>query len=268
MYIEELRFILFRRRTAISLFVLGAISVLLGVVVATFGNGNGRGGGGNPFLNQISHNGVFLGVSAITTAQIVIIPLVICVAAGEAFAQEAAYGTLRYLLISPISRLRLLVVKALALSTYAFIAIIFMATVGLIVGAILFPVGNVTTLSGSTVSYLDGVVRLYGVALVEVLSVMSIVGLGVMASTLTDSAIGAASISFGIVVILEILNNIPQLVHFAPLMLSNYFSASNDIFRSPIAYSNVVKDLYEQLGWMAVTYLVSWARLSTKDITS
>ncbi len=267
MYIEELRFIFFRRRTAISFFVLGAIALLLGIVVATFGNGRG-GGGGNPFLDQISHNGVFLGVSAITTAQIVIIPLVISVAAGEAFAQEAAYGTLRYLLISPISRLRLLVVKALALSTYAFAAIIFMATVGLIVGAILFPVGNVTTLSGTTVSYIDGVARLYGVALVEILSVMSIVGLGIMASTLTDSAIGAASISFGIVVILEILNNIPQLVHFAPLMLSNYFSASNDIFRSPIVYANVLKDLYEQLGWMAVTYLVSWARLSTKDITS
>jgi ABC-2 type transport system permease protein len=267
MYIEELRFIFFRRRTAISFFVLGAIALLLGIVVATFGNGRG-GGGGNPFLDQISHNGVFLGVSAITTAQIVIIPLVISVAAGEAFAQEAAYGTLRYLLISPISRLRLLVVKALALSTYAFAAIIFMATVGLIVGAILFPVGNVTTLSGTTVSYIDGVARLYGVALVEILSVMSIVGLGIMVSTLTDSAIGAASISFGIVVILEILNNIPQLVHFAPLMLSNYFSASNDIFRSPIVYANVLKDLYEQLGWMAVTYLVSWARLSTKDITS
>lgn len=267
MYIEELRFIFFRRRTAISFFVLGAIALLLGIVVATFGNGRG-GGGGNPFLDQISHNGVFLGVSAITTAQIVIIPLVIAVAAGEAFAQEAAYGTLRYLLISPISRFRLLIVKALALSTYAFAAIIFMATVGLIVGAILFPVGNVTTLSGTTVSYFDGVARLYGVALVEILSVMSIVGLGIMASTLTDSAIGAASISFGIVVILEILNNIPQLVHFAPLMLSNYFSASNDIFRSPIVYVNVLKDLYEQLGWMAVTYLVSWARLSTKDITS
>ncbi|MDA8197629.1 MAG: ABC transporter permease subunit [Actinomycetota bacterium] len=267
MYIEELRFIFFRRRTAISFFVLGAISLLLGIVVATFGNGRG-GGGGNPFLDQISHNGVFLGVSAITTAQIVIIPLVISVAAGEAFAQEAAYGTLRYLLISPVSRVRLLIVKALALSTYALAAVLFMATVGLIVGAILFPVGNVTTLSGTTVSYLDGVLRLYGVALVEVLSVMSIVGLGIMASTLTDSAIGAASISFGIVVILEILNNIPQLVHFAPLMLSNYFSASNDIFRSPIVYSNVLKDLYEQLGWMAVTYLVSWARITTKDITS
>ncbi|CAG4901657.1 MULTISPECIES: ABC transporter permease [Acidithrix] len=267
MFIEELRFILFRRRTLISFIVLAAIPIILGLVVATFGVGNG-GNGPNPFIDQITHNGVFLSITAITTSQFVIIPLIISIVAGEAFASEAASGTLRYLLISPIRRSRILIIKSSAILTYALLASLFMVVIGLIVGALLFPIGAVTTLSGSQIPLSQGIIRVLGLGFFEGISVFSVVAIGVMASTLTDSAIGASAISFGFVVIVEILNTIPQLIHFAPIMLPNYWGAGTDLFRNPVIFSGIYKDFLEQLGWMALAFSIAWARFSTKDITS
>ena len=267
MFLEELAFIFKRRRTLVSFAVLAAIPTLLGVVVLTLGGPQGN-GGGPAFFDRITHNGVFLGVTAITTSQLIIMPLLISIVAGESFATEATYGTLRYLLVSPVGRSKLLVVKAAATLVYAIAAGIFVVVVGLIVGAILFPVGSVVTLSGTVIPLSDGVTRVMFTGLLAGVSMFSIVAIGLFASTLTDSAIGAAAITFGVVIILSILDGIPQLVNISPLFLSHYWSSGIDLFRSPITFSQIEKNMVEQLGWMVVFFSAAWARFSTKDLVS
>ncbi len=266
MFLEELTFILKRRRTLVSFAVLAAIPILVGTVLATLGGP--KQGNGPAFINEVTNNGVFLGVTSISTSQLVVIPLVIAIVAGESLSAEASYGTLRYLLLSPISRTRLLVVKSFAVLCYAVIACLFMVFVGVVFGAILFPVGNVITLSGTSVPLLDGILRVIGMGLLAAISTFSIVAIGIFASTLTDSAIGAAAITFGATVVIVILNNIPELVQVAPLMFSNYWASGADLFRSPITYHFIIKNLIEQLGWMTIFFLGAWARFSTKDISS
>lgn len=268
MFIEELGFILKRRRTLISFALLAAIPILLGTVLATLGSpGNGN-GNGPAFINQITNNGVFLGVTAITTSQFVVIPLLISIVAGEAISAEAANGTLRYLLIAPANRTRLLIFKSLAVLSYAVIACLFMVVVGIVYGSILFPIGNVVTLSGTSIPLFDGILRVIGIGLLEAVSTFSIIAIGVFASSLTDSSIGAAAITFGTTIVIVILNNIPELVHVAPLMLSNYWTSGVDLFRSPVSYHLIINNLLEQVGWMVIFFSAAWARFSTKDITS
>ncbi len=267
MFLEELRFVFARRRTLISFLVLAAIPILLGVVVATLG-GPQNTGQGPPFFDRITHNGVFLGVTAITSAQLVIIPLIVAIVAGEAFASEASNGTLRYLLVVPVTRNKLLLTKSLVILVYSAAAAIFVVIVGLVVGAVLFPIGSVVTLSGTSISLLDGIARVLLVGLLAGVSTFSIVALGIFASTLTDSAIGAAAITFGVVIVLSILDGIPQLAGISPLFLGHYWTSGLDLFRSPVTYSQIGKNLIEQAGWMIIFFSAAWARFSTKDLLS
>ena len=143
-----------------------------------------------------------------------------------------------------------------------------MVVVGLIVGATLFPIGTVVTLSGTQISLLDGIWRLLLVGLLAGASTFSIVAVGVFASTLTDSTIGAASVTFGTVIILSILDGIPQLANIAPLFLTHYWQTSIDLMRSPMVWSGILKNLLEQAGWMVVFFGAAWARFTTKDVLS
>ncbi len=68
-------------------------------------------GQGPPFLDRVSHNGLFVAFTAMVVATPLFLPLTIAVVAGDTIAGEASTGTLRYLLIAPVNRARLLVVK-------------------------------------------------------------------------------------------------------------------------------------------------------------
>ena len=268
MFLEELGYVLKRRRTLVSFALLAAIPIFLGVVLDIVGSPGGGHGQGPAFFDKVTHNGVFLGFTAVLTAQLIIIPLIVSIAAGDTIAGEATEGKLRYLLSAPVSRTRLLAMKSLVALVYATAAALTVVLVGLIVGSALFPIGPVVTLSGTQISLLDGIWRLLLVGLLAAASTFSIVAVGVFASTLTDSTIGAAAVTFGAVIILSILDGIPQLAHIAPLFLTHYWQTSIDLMRSPVVWSGILKNLLEQAGWMVVFFGAAWARFTTKDVLS
>ncbi|MDA8103092.1 MAG: ABC transporter permease subunit [Nitrospiraceae bacterium] len=268
MFLEELGYVLKRRRTLVSFALLAAIPIFLGVVLDIVGSPGGGHGQGPAFFDKVTHNGVFLGFTAVLTAQLIIIPLIVSIAAGDTIAGEATDGKLRYLLSAPVSRTRLLAMKSLVALVYATAAALTVVLVGLIVGSALFPIGPVVTLSGTQISLLDGIWRLLLVGLLAAASTFSIVAVGVFASTLTDSTIGAAAVTFGAVIILSILDGIPQLAHIAPLFLTHYWQTSIDLMRSPVVWSGILKNLLEQAGWMVVFFGAAWARFTTKDVLS
>ena len=80
------------------------------------------------------------------------LPLTIGVVAGDTIAGEAGLGTLRYLLVAPAGRVRLLLVKYAGGGRFCLAAPLTVALAGAAIGASLFPVGPVTLLSGDVVS--------------------------------------------------------------------------------------------------------------------
>src|SRR5438309_6704959 len=93
-----------RIRTYVLGFGLLLISVLPTIVLAATGHG---GEGGPPFLNDVRTNGLFGALTALAVAQPFFLPLGTALLAGETMAAEASAGTLRYLLIRPVGRIRL-----------------------------------------------------------------------------------------------------------------------------------------------------------------
>jgi ABC-2 type transport system permease protein len=245
--------------------VLCCFPVLIGVAVKLSAPSND--GDGPPFLSQVTDNGLFLVFTSLTVLLPFFLPLAVSVAAGEAIAGEANIGTLRNLLVVPVSRTRLLMVKFFGSVVFAFLCTVSVALVGVVVGLVLFPHGAVTLLSGATISYGDALWRGLLVAGYVTLMLAGLCGIGMFVSTLTEVPIGAMAATAVLAIVSEIADSIPQINAIHPYLFSHPWLSFGDLLRSPISWHGVELGVLTQVAYLAVFLPLAWARLQTKDIT-
>jgi ABC-2 type transport system permease protein len=265
LYKGELSLVLRRRRNLALLGVLSVIPILIGVAVYL---STPRGGEGPAFLGQITGNGLFLVFTALTVSLPVFLPLVVGVVAGDSIAGEAGSGTLRYLLTVPVTRGRVLVVKTLGVATFTALAVLTVALVGLVVGAILFGLGPMTLLSGDTVSLGSGLARALGVAAYVMVALYGLAAGGLLISTLTENAIAAMATTIGLVVLSALLDAVPQLSAIHPWLLTHNWLGFGELLRSNVDTSALLRWSGLHLTYAAVFLSLAWARMQTKDVTS
>ncbi|MFD0316654.1 ABC transporter permease [Streptomyces flavalbus] len=266
----------FRRwRTLALLGVLAAVPILVGVAVkietsdgSSVGGGGGEGGEGPAFIAQITNNGLFLVFTALAATLPFFLPMAIGVVAGDAVAGEANAGTLRYLLVAPAGRTRLLLTKYATVITFCLAATLVVALSALTVGALLFPLGELTTISGTRISFGEGLLRALLIALVVAASLIGVAALGLFVSTLTNSGIAAMATTVGLLITIQILDQIPQLDALQPYFFSHYWLSFADLMREPVYWDDLVKNLGLQGLYAAVFGSAAWARFTAKDITA
>jgi ABC-2 type transport system permease protein len=262
---SELRLVLRRRRNIALVAVLCCFPVLIGTAVKLSAPSND--GDGPPFLSQVTDNGLFLVFTSLTVLLPFFLPLAVSVAAGEAIAGEANIGTLRNLLVVPVSRTRLLTVKFFSSVVFALLCTVAVALVGVVVGLVLFPHGAVTLLSGSTISYGDALWRALLVAGYVTLMLAGLCAIGMFVSTLTEVPIGAMAATAVLAIVSEIADSIPQINAIHPYLFSHPWLSFGDLLRSPISWHGVEMGVLTQVAYLAVFLPLAWARLQTKDIT-
>ncbi|MET7870567.1 ABC transporter permease [Streptomyces cyaneofuscatus] len=272
---SEITTTLRRHRTYALLAVLAAVPVLIGIAVRIETGGGGSGSGGGPdggggpaFLTQVTNNGLFLVFAALAATLPVFLPMAVGVIAGDAIAGEASGGTLRYLLVAPAGRTRLLLAKYASVLTFCLVATFVVAASALAVGALLFPVGEVTTISGTRISFGEGLVRAALTAAVVAASLVGFAALGLFVSTLTDSGIGAMAATVGLLITVQILDSIPQLSGIHPYLFPHYWMSFADVLREPVHWEELSKNFQLQGLYAAVFGSAAWARFTAKDITA
>ncbi|MFE4962073.1 ABC transporter permease [Streptomyces sp. NPDC056660] len=270
---SELAVTLRRWRTLALLGVLAAVPVLVGVAVKIETGGDGQvggggGGGGPAFIAQITNNGLFLVFTALAATLPFFLPMAVGVVAGDAIAGEASAGTLRYLLVAPAGRTRLLLTKYATTMAFCLLATLVVAASALAVGAILFPLGDLTTISGTRISFTEGLGRALLIALVVAASLTGIAALGLFVSTLTSSGIAAMATTVGLLITVQILDQIPQLHALQPYFFSHYWLSFADLVRDPVYWDDLIRNLELQALYVAVFGSAAWARFTTKDITA
>ena len=144
-----------------------------------------------PFLLQIVRNGLFAPLTGLALVQPFFMSLAIGLFAGDAIAGEAQSGTLRYLLVRPVRRPRLIVSKYAAAMTFTGTLLLIVICSGLFAGGIVFGIHPMPTLSGTSLSVVDGLARILASGAFIVLAASGIVAVGMWISTLTDSGPGA-----------------------------------------------------------------------------
>ncbi|MFE4955738.1 ABC transporter permease [Streptomyces sp. NPDC056653] len=269
---SELTTTLRRWRTLALLGVLAAVPVLIGIAVrieTSDGSPAGPGGGGGPaFLSQVTNNGLFLVFAALSVTLPVFLPMAVGVVAGDSIAGEAGAGTLRYLLVAPAGRTRLLLAKYASTLAFCLLATVVVAASALAVGALLFPVGEVTTISGTQIGFGEGLLRAGLIALTVAASLIGFAALGLFVSTLTGSGIAAMATTVGVLITVQILDSIPQLSGMHPYLFPHYWLSFADLLRDPVYWDDVVKNLGLQGLYAAVFGSAAWARFTAKDITA
>jgi len=269
---SELGLIFRRWRNRLLLAVLVGIPVLLGIAlrlsVPRGGNNGGGDGLGAAFLFQVAGNGVFLAFLALTIMLTLVLPLVIAVVAGDSLAGEASAGTLRYLLVVPAGRSRLLSVKYAAIVVFSLISCLLVAVSALIMGVALFPVGPVTLLSGTTVPLAEGLLRLLFVVLYVSAAMAMLGAIGLAISSLTEHPIAAIAAIMIIAVASEVADNVPQFAVVQPYLPTHWWLSFDSLLRTPIDTTGLTHGLLSIGIYIVLFCSIAWARFSNADITS
>lgn len=260
---SELRLVFGRARTQVGLGVLAAVPLLIGIAIKLSGSEGGTEG----FLGQVAGNGLFLIVASLGLSLPFFLPTAVTVISGESLAGESSLGTLRVMLTAPAGRSRLLAAKMVALAVFCLAATMTIWVSGLIVGFVLFPVGDVLLLSGTTVSLGDGLLRALGIAVVISLSLLGLAGIGLFVSSLTSTPLAAMAATFGTFIVLGIMTAIPQIHVIHPWLLMYRWSSFADLLRDPPYWHDIGLNLLLQAGYLAVFYAAAWARITSRDIT-
>lgn len=259
--------VLFRRwRTWAMLAALAAVPVLIAVAVKLTSSPSA--GRGPAFLDRLTQNGLFVGMTALVVSIPLFLPLTIGVVAGDTIAGEASHGTLRYLLVAPAGRVRLLVVKYIGAAVFCVAATLTVVVAGTLIGMALFPIGPVTLLSGDQIGLPESLLRLVLIASYVAVSLLGMSAIGLFISTLTVVPVGAMAGTVVLAVVSQIIDSLPQLEWVHPWLFSHYWFGFGDLLRQPIDWGTFGDNALLQLGYVAVFGALAYGRFLTKDVLS
>ncbi|MFB3738801.1 MAG: ABC transporter permease [Candidatus Velamenicoccus archaeovorus] len=257
-----------RWRTWLVAAALGAIPVLI-VVALKVSPPTGAGGEeAPPFLLQVVRNGLFAPLTGLAVIQPFFLPLAAGLFAGDAIAGEAQAGTLRYLLVRPVGRAHLVLAKYAGAMTLLGTMLLWVVAVGTVAGAIVFDLGPLPTLSGTTLSTGAAFLRIVGAAVYMSLAVSGIVAIGTFVSTVTDSGPGATVATVILGIASEVLDNLPSLDAIHPYLPTHGWLAFVDLFRFPVAWGGIRGGLLGSLGYTVVFVGAALVWFGRKDVAS
>ncbi|HZC73607.1 MAG TPA: ABC transporter permease [Jatrophihabitans sp.] len=261
---SELGMVFRRRRNVVLLAILALVPVLISVAVKVGGHPRHAGS----IFNSITDNGLFATLAAFLVISPFFLPLVISVVAGDSVAGEASTGTLRYLLVIPAGRTRLLAVKLAAILAWCLACVTAVAVVGILAGLIFFPAGDVTLLSGRAISYSAGLGRVALVLLYVAGTALTVGAIGLFVSTMTEVPIAAMAATLTLTIVSEVADAVPQLSAIHGWLPSHYWLKWVDLLRDPMITDGITTGLWVALAYVALFVALAWARFSGKDVTS
>lgn len=264
--LSEIAVLFRRRRTWALLLALAAIPVLIAVAVRV--SSAVPPGRGPAFLDRITQNGLFVAFTAMLVSVPLFLPLTVGVVAGDTIAGEANLGTLRYLLVAPAGRVRLLLVKYAGALAFCLAAPLTVALAGAAIGAALFPVGPVTLLSGDLIEPPEAVLRLLLISAYLAVSLAGLSAIGLFLSTLTVVPVGAMAATVVLSVVSQVLDQLPQLEWLHPWLFSHYWLGFGDLLRQPVLWDSFASNALLQAGYVAVFGALAYGRFVTKDVLS
>jgi ABC-2 type transport system permease protein len=267
----ELRKMFGRRRTWLAFGLLNLLPTIVAGLLAWTGIAP-RPGQGPAFLSAVSANGSLFAIAALAIVLPLFLPVAVAVAAGDTVAGEAQAGTLRYLLVRPVGRTRLLVRKLVAVSVFVVVAVLSVALVGFVVGRLLLgnaPVSQaMVSVSGSVLSPGQIAWRTAMAMGFVTVSMLSVVAMGMCLSTMTDAPQSASLGTLAFLIGSSLLLTLDAARPLQPYLPTRYWLSFVDFYRDPILWSNIERGVGLQAVYVLVLLGAAWANFSTKDITS
>jgi ABC-2 type transport system permease protein len=185
----------------------------------------------------------YLSVFIILSSLWVHIPFLIALVAGDLIAGEAAAGTLRILLIRPISRTQIVVAKFTAILIYVLAIVLFMAALSIGTGLLIFGEGDLFVMKDMLYIFesSDSLWRILASFVFSFLSMSMVASLAFMLSALVDSSLGPIIMTMSIIIVFMIVSSIDLSIFRAvkPFMFTTYMGAWREFFSDPVDWQKV-----------------------------
>lgn len=263
----EVRWVLRRPRTLVLLALLALVPVAIGVGIALTG-GPGDGDRDGPGLvAAVAGNGLVLPIAAMGLALTLLLPLTVATASADALAGEASHGTLRGLLLAPVGRTRLVVMKAVGVVTVAVLAVLLVAVVGVLTGLVVVggPSGTMITLSGTTLGLGEALGRVLLVAAWTVVQLLAVAAVALAVSAFTEHPLVVLASVLGGLIVFGVLAAIPSLEWLQPLLLTSGWSAGTDALRDPLPLDGLVSSTVRALVYVVLGVGITVWRMRRRD---
>jgi ABC-2 type transport system permease protein len=257
-----------RLRTYIIFGVAIALPVIITVAQKVSEPRRERGGAENEIFSLATHSGIVLPAVVLAMMSGFLLLVIAAIFAGDALAGEAAWGNLRYVLVRPIGRGRLLVSKLAVSAVLAWAVTLVVSATGLAAGVIFFgwrPLDLLIGVHQSTTTLLWHL----GLATGYVAwSLVSILSFGLLFSALTDTPAGAIAAAAGLAIVSQILDAISALGSIRNVLPTHYLTAWQTLYTRDEVSSDMAVGALLQLGYLVVFAGLAWWWFRRKDILS
>jgi ABC-2 type transport system permease protein len=265
----ELNKMLRSRRTWVTIAVINALPSLVAVLLAATDIGP-RPGVGPAFLSAVLAKGELYPLAAVAIVLPLFLPAAVAITAGDAVAGEAQQGTLRYVLVRPVGRTRLLVAKLVSVTVFVLITLLVVAVTGLVLGLLLLGNGPdvpVTTFSGTSLTNAELAQRTVLALAYALLSMLGVAAVALFLSTVVRTPLAAAMGTLALLIGSTLLLTLDAAHALRPYLVTRYWLSYVDLFRDPILWHDVVLGVLLQAGYVVLFLTAAWANFVTKDIT-
>jgi ABC-2 type transport system permease protein len=280
-----------RIRTVVVAAICVVVPVLIGVGSYLSSNDSSGGGGGGDSSLQFAtrHAGLVVGIESLSLASFLLIPIVFAIYAGDTVASEAKWGSLRYLLVRPVTRPRLLTSKLVVAAVLAVATAMLIPVVGTIVGVAFFgwhPIQTVA-LSGSagggaslggflgappvhfvTFSPGDAFARLLLASAYVLFGAVSVLGVSFLVGVATENTLAAVSAGIGVYIVSAIVEAISGLRSIRPVLPTTYLQGWSNLFVPGSAPTAMWHGVVVAAIWAVATIGLAYAVFRRRDIIS
>jgi ABC-2 type transport system permease protein len=259
----EARKQVWRLRTYVG---MGLVVLIPIIFTVTFKANPPKGGG--TFFDLSTSSAINVAITALTAVSSFLLIVVVSLFAGDTVSGEAEWGTLRYLLIRPVTRSRLLGAKLTVTVALAVVATFAVSIVGLAGGTIAFGWHAVETPTFQTITMGNAIGRLALGTLYVAWSQAAYIAFAFMLSTMTDKTFAAVAGGVGLGVVAQILNNIQALNGTSYIYPTHYLNAWQGLFLGPVHTGPIVRGILLQVPYVVVFLGIAWWWFNRKDILS
>jgi ABC-2 type transport system permease protein len=263
------------RRTRTLVMALGLTGVPLLIAWALHTHERHRERGGEGFFQLARLSGLLIPAAVLEAMSGLLLVVVAGMFAGDSVAGDAAWGNLRYLLMRPVPRGRLLLAKVTVAATMIWACTIVVVLAALVGGVALFGAHPVTvpaffgdSLGGFTLSTGTLLSRLSVATVYVAFGFTALLAIGTFFSTISDSAAGAIGSTIGVYVVSEVLNGIPQLGSVRYGFPTHYLFSWEPIFTENRFPHDMLVGVIVQVVYAVVFGVAAFVWFKRKDIRS
>ena len=261
-----------RRRTLVAALLVVALPLIV-VAAVQFGpsssDGGGRFGAGDLDLVGLATSGAWnFTLTMLLFSSGFLLIIIAALFLGDSVASEASWGTLRYLLVAPVPRRRLLRTKVIVGLMLTAAVLVILVVASWLIGAITFGTAPLTSPLGGALTTGESFERMAIITGYIAITLLFAAGIAFLMSVLTDVPLGAVGTAVVLVIVLNILDAIEALGGLRELLPTHYATAWVDALNPVVTWNQMATGAAYNAFVFAVFIGLAFILFDRKDIVS